>query len=173
MGSHLTCGKRSTDCVQDNLGKVKVSLGLLDLFDNNFNLFFKDTFFQDLCYLVQIAIESFWMHTHLQKCSLPGKVSFSLVLFKIGIYLAVQSYHASSERPRSILKRWTLLKCLPYCNPGLPPPGWRCSLPGCQATFVWSFPPWRGFRPARPGPLSGRRGKGGVVRSEHNIKYIV
>ena len=121
MGSHLTCGKRSTDCVQDNLGKVKVSLGLLDLFDNNFNLFFKDTFFQDLCYLVQIAIESFWMHTHLQKCSLPGKVSFSLVLFKIGIYLAVQSYHASSERPRSILKRWTLLKCLPYCNPGLPP----------------------------------------------------
>lgn len=151
MGSHLTCGKRSTDCVQDNLGKVKVSLGLLDLFDNNFNLFFKDTFFQDLCYLVQIAIESFWMHTHLQKCSLPGKVSFSLVLFKIGIYLAVQSYHASSERPRSILKRWTLLKCLPYCNPGLPPP-WLtvqfARLPGNVCLVVSplegisSSPPW-------------------------------
>ena len=32
---------------------------------------------------------------HIQKCSLPDKVSFSLVLLKIGIYLAVQSYHAS------------------------------------------------------------------------------
>ena len=32
---------------------------------------------------------------HIQKCSLPDNVSFSLVLFQIGIYLAVQSYHAS------------------------------------------------------------------------------
>ena len=106
MGSHLTCGKRSTDCVQDNLGKVKVSLGLLDLFDNNFNLFFKDTFFQDLCYLVQIAIESFWMHTHLQKCSLPGKVSFSLVLFKIGIYLAVQVFKATTHLQSGHAQFW-------------------------------------------------------------------
>ena len=173
MGSHLTCGKRSTDCVQDNLGKVKVSLGLLDLFDNNFNLFFKDTFFQDLCYLVQIAIESFEC-THISKSAVcQAKCRFLWCSLKLAsIWLFKATTHLQSDHAQFWKDGLFLNVCHIATQVSLPP-GWRCSLPGCQATFVWSFPPWRGFRPARPGPLSGRRGKGGVVRSEHNIKYIV
>ena len=98
-------------------------------------------FFQDLCYLVRNAIESFLMHTHLQKCSFPGKVSFSLVLFLFGC----SKLPCILERPYSILKTLTLLKYLPYYNPGLLPlaDGAVCQV--ARQRLFGRFPPGGGF----------------------------